>query len=87
MLVVRRNNVVGLMLTLLGLYLLVAMSVQAERLPIKIYPGAVADSAFSFTPRFTITQDGNVGIGPTTPTAGLHVSGGNSPDLVVITRL
>lgn len=38
-------------------------------------PNANTDSAFSFTPRFTITNDGNVGIGTTTPTAALHVSG------------
>lgn len=40
MLVVRSNNVVGWMLTLLGLYLLVAISVHAERLPIKTYTTA-----------------------------------------------
>jgi ligand-binding sensor domain-containing protein/two-component sensor histidine kinase len=40
MLIVRRNNVVGLTLMLLGLYVLVAISGQAERLPVKTYTTA-----------------------------------------------
>lgn len=40
MLVIRRNNAAGWVLTALGLYLLASVSVQAERLPIKTYTTA-----------------------------------------------